>query len=123
MADHRARRVSMRSRVVAAVALSVLTLSMVPQTAFAETRVHTIIRTLTRRSGFVTADVTAMKRIADWESHDNPRAVSGRCRGLFQLHGGSLDAKKNTSQALRYVRRRYGNPRKALAHIRRVGWY
>lgn len=99
------------------------------QTAFAAPSVHSIIKRYTVAAGFGTLDVTAMKKIADYESHDNPKAHSKTCWGLFQLstamargHAWS-DASWNTRRALKYVKGRYGTPRKALAHIRKTGWY
>lgn len=99
------------------------------QTAYAAPSIHSIIKRYTLAAGFGGLDVSAMKQIADYESHDNPRAHSRTCWGLFQLSTAMAkghpwsDAGWNTRRALRYVKARYGTPRKALSHIRRTGWY
>lgn len=99
------------------------------QTAYAAPSIHAIITRYTVAAGFGTLDVTAMKKIADYESRDNRLAHSRSCWGLFQLSSRMVkghkwsDAGWNTRRALMYVRGRYGTPRKALAHIRRTGWY
>jgi hypothetical protein len=97
--------------------------------AYAAPTIHSIISGCTTAAGFGTLDVAAMKSIADYESHDNPKCHSSKCWGLFQLSTSLVrnhpwaDATWNTKRALRYVKSRYGTPRKAWTHIRKTGWY
>jgi hypothetical protein len=99
------------------------------QTASAAPSVHSIITACATAAGFGSLDVAAMKQIADYESHDHPSSHSRSCWGLFQLSTSQVkghpwaDATWNAKRALRYVRSRYGTPRKALSHIRKTGWY
>lgn len=118
-------------RFIIACAFAVTALTVVGrvQTAYAALTVHEVINRYTRAAGFGTLDVAAMKKIADYESHDRPRSHSKTCWGLFQLSTRMVkghpwwDASWNTRRALRYVESRYGTPRKAWAHIKRTGWY
>jgi len=123
--DRRTRRLHL----ACAFAFLVLAAAGRATTASAAPSVHSIIERYTTAAHFGSADVTAMKRIADYESHDHPTSHSRTCFGLFQLsrtvakgHPWS-DAAWNTRRALAYVKRRYGTPRKAWAHIRKSGWY
>jgi hypothetical protein len=103
--------------------------SAVPAQAANALTVHQIISRYTLAAGFHAADVTAMKKIADYESHDRPKAHSRTCFGLFQLSTAMAkghpwsDPVWNTKRALKYVKGRYGDPIKAWAHIKRTGWY
>jgi hypothetical protein len=99
------------------------------QPAYAAPSIHSIITGCTTAAGFGTLDVTAMKRIANYESHDHPTSHSRSCWGLFQLSTTMVrdhpwsDPTWNTRRALRYVKGRYGTPRRAWSHILRTGWY
>lgn len=99
------------------------------QTASAAPSIHSVITACTTAAGFGSLDVTAMKKIADYESHDHPKSHSSSCWGLFQLSTKMIkghpwsDPTWNTKRALTYVKGRYGTPRKAWAHIRKTGWY
>jgi hypothetical protein len=99
------------------------------QPACAALSIHATISKYTLAAGFTAADVMAMEKIADYESHDHSTSHSRGCWGLFQLSTAMVkghpwsDPAWNTRRALKYVKRRYGNPRKALAHIKKTGWY
>jgi hypothetical protein len=118
-------------RILVACAFAVIasTAALPAQPAYASLSVHAIISKYTLAAGFAAADVTAMKKIADYESHDHPASHSKGCWGLFQLSTSMVkghpwsDPAWNTRRALKYVKRRYGTPRKALAHIKKTGWY
>jgi hypothetical protein len=117
-----------RRALVACVVAAAFAVALPAQAASAAT-VHEIITKYTLAAHFTAADVTAMRKIADYESHDNPKTHSRGCWGLFQLsssislgHAWS-DPSWNTRRALNYVRGRYGTPRKAWSHIQRTGWY
>jgi hypothetical protein len=100
-----------------------------PAQAASALTVHQIISKYTLAAGFHADDVTAMKKIADYESHDRPTSHSKTCWGLFQLSTSMVkghpwsDPVWNTKRALVYVWGRYGNPIKAWAHIKKTGWY
>jgi len=117
-----------RSLLACVLAASVLAAAL-PAQAYAATAIHTIISTYTHAAGFGSKDVSAMMKIADYESHDNPNAHSASCWGLFQLSSAMVKDKPwsdpvwNTKRALKYVKSRYGTPRKAWAHIKKTGWY
>jgi hypothetical protein len=120
----------MRRALVACVfTVSALAVSLPASPAYASVSVHAIITKYTLAAGFGAADVTAMKQIADYESHDHPSSHSKSCWGLFQLSTKMVkghpwsDPVWNTKRALAYVKSRYGTPRKALAHIKKSGWY
>ena len=123
-----ARSVS-RLLVTCALAATAFAVAGPAQTAYAAPSIHEIITRYTTAAGFGALDVAAMKKIADYESHDHPTSHSRRCWGLFQLSTGTVkghpwsDPSWNTRAALRYVRSRYSTPRRALAHIRKTGWY
>jgi hypothetical protein len=127
--DHRPGGVRIRRILVAcALAASVFAAALPAQAAYAAS-IHSIISKYTLAAHFTSADVTAMKKIADYESHDHPKSHSKSCWGLFQLstklvkgHPWS-DPVWNTKRALRYIKGRYGTPRKAWAHIKKTGWY
>jgi len=118
-----------RYLIACVLAASALAAALPAQAAYAATSVHSIISQYTRAAGFGDADVSAMKKIADYESHDNPKAHSKTCWGLFQLSTKMVKGKPwsdpvwNTKRAVKYVKARYGTPRKAWAHIRKTGWY
>jgi hypothetical protein len=96
-------------------------------------QVQSIIRYETLRAGYHLHDVTAMYILAERESTTgcNPRAYArGRqCVGLYQLDSGKgsyaqrVNDRWNTRRALAYIRGRYGNPQRALAHSYNTGWY
>jgi hypothetical protein len=114
--------------VTVALAASALGAALPAQAASALT-VHEIISKYTLAAGFHDHDVTAMKRIADYESHDHPTSHSKTCWGLFQLSTSMTkghpwsDPVWNTKRAVAYVKSRYGSPVKAWAHIKASGWY
>jgi hypothetical protein len=99
------------------------------QTASAAPTIHSIISRYTTAAGFGSLDVAAMKKIADYESHDHAGSHSRSCWGLFQLSTAMVtghpwsDPAWNTKRALRYVKARYDTPRKAWSHIMKAGWY
>lgn len=130
MLSHRTGvRSVLRVLIACSLAASVFAIVAPVRTAYAAPTVHEIITKYTVAAGFGSLDVTAMKKIADYESHDHPTSHSRTCWGLFQLSTSMVkghpwsDASWNTRRALRYVKARYGTPRKALAHIKRTGWY
>jgi len=117
-------------RFLIAVALAATALSAaLPAQAASALTIHGIISKYTLAAGFHATDVTAMKKIADYESHDHPTSHSKSCWGLFQLSTSTVkgppwsDPVWNTKRALTYVKGRYGNPVKAWAHIQKSGWY
>jgi hypothetical protein len=128
--ENRSSGLRLRRALVACLfAVTALATTLPTQAAYASTSIHSIITKYTEAAGFGSSDVTAMKQIADYESHDNPKSHSKTCWGLFQLstkmvkgHDWS-DPVWNTKRALKYVKSRYGTPRKALAHIKKTGWY
>ncbi len=117
-----------RTFVVLALASAALATALPAHAANALT-IHQIIAKYTLAAGFHADDVAAMKRISDYESHDNPKTHSRTCWGLFQLSTSMVaghpwaDPVWNTKRAVRYVKSRYGNPIKAWAHIKKTGWY
>ena len=118
-------------RLFLACALAITALVFIGQAriAYAAPSIHSIITRCATAAGFGTLDVAAMKKIADYESHDHPGSHSKSCWGLFQLSTKMVkghpwsDPTWNTKRALTYVKARYGTPRKAWAHIRKSGWY
>jgi hypothetical protein len=118
-----------RTLIACAFAVTALAAALPVQPACAALSVHAIISKYTLAAHFTAADVTAMERIADYESHDHPTSHSKSCWGLFQLSTSLVkghpwsDPVWNTQRALRYVKSRYGTPAKALAHIKKTGWY
>lgn len=101
-----------------------------------------IIIEVTARHGFGRADQRAMLELAERESGTSTTPHTGSYYGLFQIpirkwdgdgHHGALrwigrngrwkDPVLNTEDALRYIRKRYRTPRRALAHSRSHGWY
>ena len=130
MTDHRYGGMRLRRWLVACVfTVTAFAAALPAQAAYASMSVHQIITKYTTAAGFGATDVTAMKKIADYESHDNPKTHSKTCWGLFQLSTKMVkghpwsDAAWNTKRAVKYVKSRYGTPRKALAHIKKTGWY
>ncbi len=125
---HRSRRAWRLSIVCALAAVSFAAFGPA-QVASAAPSIHSIITRYTTAAGFGSLDVTAMKQIADYESHDHASSHSKTCWGLFQLSTSMVkghpwsDPTWNTKRALGYVKSRYGTPCKALAHIRKTGWY
>jgi hypothetical protein len=111
--------------VVTAAAIAVA----LPAQAASAATVHEIISKYTLAAHFTAADVSAMKKISDYESHDHATTHSHGCWGLFQLSTGMVkghpwsDPVWNTKRALSYVKSRYGTPRKAWAHIQHYHWY
>jgi hypothetical protein len=117
-----------RCLIAVMLAATALTATLPAQAASALT-IHGIISKYTLAAGFHAADVTAMKKIADYESHDHPTSHSAGCWGLFQLSTSMVkghpwsDPVWNTKRAVKYVKSRYGSPVKAWAHIKKSGWY
>jgi hypothetical protein len=121
-------------RILVAGALAVVAFaSALPaQGAYAATAapsIHSIITSCTLAAGFTQADVVAMKKIADYESHDHTKGWAGRNYGLFQLNRSICkgqpwrDPVWNTKRALKYVKGRFKTPVLAWAHIKKTGWY
>ena len=130
MTEHRHDGIRLRRALVACVfTITALAATLPAQAAYASMSVHEIISKYTLAAGFGAADVTAMKRIADYESHDHATSHSKSCWGLFQLSTKMVkghpwsDPVWNTKRAVAYVKHRYGTPLKALAHIKKSGWY
>jgi hypothetical protein len=117
-----------RNLIACALAAAALYLALPAQSAHAAS-IHSIITTYTLAAHFTDADVTAMKKIADYESHDHPKSHGRTGHGLFQLSAAMVkghpwtDPVWNTKRALTYIKGRYGTPRKAWAHIHDHGWY
>lgn len=85
-----------------------------------------VIREVAAQHNVSAADQKALIKLAKRESSWNPKARNGSCRGLFQVKTKSkrwADPAFNTSLALKYIKKRYGTPRKALAHSYSHGWY
>jgi len=87
-----------------------------------------IIKRVARNSGYKVKQRSALLKICKRESGYYTRALTGSCKGLFQLktHFGRskwTNARWNTLKAIKYIKHRYGTPRAALAHSYRYGWY
>lgn len=138
------RREIERYRVRAALAALLLTACFLTAPLVARAvpqRVKTrrIIVEVTKAHGFGAADQRAMLKLAERESGTSTTPHTGSYYGLFQIpilkhetHGPLKwigrcgrwkNPRLNTADALRYIKRRYGTPRKALAHSYRCGWY
>lgn len=91
-------------------------------------RVVNIIKKIGRDNHYGPKQRTALLKIAKRESGYNPTAVTGSCKGVFQLMTSYnkskwARARWNTRKAIKYIKHRYGTPKKALAHSYRYGWY
>jgi len=91
-------------------------------------RVVNIIKKIGRANHYGPKQRSALLKIAKRESGYTPTARTGSCKGVFQLmtHFGKskwANARWNTRKAIKYIKHRYGTPRKALAHSYRYGWY
>ena len=72
------------------------------------------------------AELSALVTLCWRESSWRPTARNHSCKGLFQLKTQSrkwADPRWNTRRANRYVHKRYGSWRAALAHSFRKSWY
>lgn len=86
------------------------------------------IKTVAKKRGYSSADISRLLRIAKRESHFRNKATNGPCKGMFQLNTRKSKSKWanpywNTNRAITYIKKRYGSPGGALRHIRRTGWY
>jgi hypothetical protein len=85
-----------------------------------------LIRRIAKAHGYGSADTEALVTLCRRESTFRPTATNGSCKGLFQLKTSSsrwADPAWNTTAAIGYIEKRYGSPRKALAHSYSRGWY
>ncbi|TLM97562.1 MAG: hypothetical protein FDZ75_04245 [Actinobacteria bacterium] len=85
-----------------------------------------VIKKVAKAHKLGAADTAALLKLAKRESNYNPYARNGSCLGLFQLKTKSKQwshASVNTALAIKYIKHRYGTPRKALAHSYKYGWY
>jgi hypothetical protein len=127
---HRIDDLRMRLNLVAgALAVVAFAAALPVPAAYAASSIHAIISQYTLAAGFTPADVSAMKKIADYESHDHTKGGDGHNYGLFQLSRSICKGKPwkdpvwNTKRALRYVKGRFKTPVLAWAHIKKTGWY
>jgi hypothetical protein len=87
-----------------------------------------VIKIQAKKKHLKKAQITALLKLCKRESWYVARARTGSCKGLFQLktHYGRkkwANPAWNTRKAIRYIKHRYGTPKKALAHSYRYGWY
>ncbi len=87
-----------------------------------------IIKIEARKKKLSKSQITALLKICKRESWYVATARTGSCKGLFQLKTSYPRSKWanpawNTRKAIRYIKHRYGTPKKALAHCYRYGWY
>jgi hypothetical protein len=85
-----------------------------------------VIRKVAANHKLPKSDVKALIKLAYRESSWNRRCITGSYRGLFQVKTRNshwADPFWNTGRALRYIKKRYKTPRRALAHSYRYGWY
>jgi hypothetical protein len=91
-----------------------------------------IIRKVGRKFGLSPADIRALELLAHQESGWSSTSRTGRYGGLFQIDTKTGWAAKrgrwknpwtNTEIAIKYIRRKYGTPRRALSHSYRMNWY
>ena len=85
-----------------------------------------IIRKVAHNYGLKEADIKALYKLCKRESDFDPRERTGSCKGLFQLqthHKQVWDPAWNTGMAIKYIKKRYKTPRRALAHSYSHGWY
>lgn len=112
---------------LAGLALGEACASPVPHPSASHVRgVHSGIRSMARVYGYKdgSRDSNALLCTADPESTDNPTCVYGTHHGLFQgSRSWTLKISKNTSEAIKYMRHRYGSPYKAWLFRLKHGWY
>lgn len=87
-----------------------------------------VIKAEARKKHLSKAQITALLKICKRESGYRPHARNGRYKGVFQLGFRKMgnkwkDPAWNTRRALKYIKARYGTPKKALRHSLRYGWY
>ncbi len=86
------------------------------------------LKSVAKKRGYSSKDISRLMRIAKRESHFGNRAVNGPCKGMFQVNTKKPKSKWanpywNTYRAISYIEGRYGSPAGALRHIARTGWY
>ena len=90
-----------------------------------------VIKKVAAKHGYKSADTKALITLAKRESGLSSTPRTGSYVGLFQVPCEGWIAKKgrwknpefNTEIALKYIKKRYKTPRKALAHSYSHGWY
>lgn len=128
----------MSSRTIRTITALVIALSMMfgavsPAMASAKSarakrhaKIKKIITATAKEKKLKNDQIKALLKLCWRESGYNPKARNRSCKGLFQLKTKSkkwADPEWNTAKAIRYIKHRYGTPKKALAHAYRVGWY
>lgn len=108
---------------------------LIPSAAFAyphysQAYTKRAIRAEAKRHHYGKENTNALVKLAyresRWRSWSRSR---GGCWGTFQLAKSMCGGHKwwnptwNTRRAIRYIKHRYGTPKRALAHSRRYGWY
>ena len=125
-------RSSIRSRFtafVAVLAVAILVVGVLATPAYAKSqpaKMKKIIRHVAHNYGLKKADVKALITLCKRESDFDPKERTGSCKGLFQLqthHREVWQPAWNTGMAIKYIKKRYKTPRRALAHSYRYGWY
>jgi SLT domain-containing protein len=89
-----------------------------------------VIARVAKARGYGATNIQRLQWIANRESTYRNWVTSpgGACKGLFQLNTRASKSKWanpywNTNQAITYIKKRYGTPAKAIAHIKKRGWY
>jgi SLT domain-containing protein len=87
-----------------------------------------IIRREARKKHLRKKDTRALLKLCKRESDYRRTARNRSCKGLFQLKTKFgrkkwANAAWNTRKAIRYIKHRYGNCRRALRHSYRYNWY
>jgi len=113
-------------------AILTASISVQPATAHTRAQAKRIVARVANQRGLCKADRIALYKIAKRESNYRHLARSnggnGKYKGIFQLGFKKMGSKWkdpawNTRRAIKYIKHRYGTPRKALAHSNRYGWY
>jgi hypothetical protein len=123
-------RIRSRFTVFAAVlAIAIMLVGALTTPAYAKSqpaKMRKIIRHVAQNYGLKEADIKALYKLCKRESDFNPRERTGSYKGLFQLdshHKQVWDPAWNTGVAIKYIKKRFKTPRRALAHSYRYGWY
>jgi SLT domain-containing protein len=119
--------------VTVVLSLSMLAGSVTPAMASAKSarairhaKVIAIIKATAKEKKLGNGQIKALLILCRRESGYNPKARNHSCKGLFQLKTKSkkwADPVWNTAKAIRYIKHRYGTPKRALAHSYSHGWY
>jgi hypothetical protein len=125
-------RSSIRSRFtafLAVIVVAILVVGVLATPAYAKSqpaKMKKIIRHVAHNYGLKKADIKALITLCKRESDFDPKERTGSCKGLFQLqthHKEVWQPAWNTGMAIKYIKKRYKTPRRALAHSYRYGWY